>query len=42
MPIDATGDMRTDLLGLSTGSKPQLQLWNNTWAASNATNVFGV
>ncbi|GAA5911051.1 hypothetical protein JCM6882_006862 [Rhodosporidiobolus microsporus] len=43
MPLDATGDMRTDLLGFAAadGSKTTTpRLWNNTWEASNRTSVF--
>ncbi|GAA6047594.1 hypothetical protein JCM3770_001581 [Rhodotorula araucariae] len=39
MPIDATGTMRTDLLGFTPGSKSP-QLWRNAWESSNRTSVF--
>ncbi|GAA6029384.1 hypothetical protein JCM8097_003650 [Rhodosporidiobolus ruineniae] len=40
--LDATGDMRTDLLGFAAGSKGGPQLWNNTWEASNRTSIFSL
>lgn len=38
MPLDATGNMRTDLLGMTASG--QHQLWQNSWQESNATSVF--
>ncbi|GAA5877748.1 hypothetical protein JCM1840_003347 [Sporobolomyces johnsonii] len=40
MPLDATGDMRTDLLGFSPDDKSVPRLWNNSWVASNHTSIF--
>ncbi|CEQ39850.1 SPOSA6832_01410, partial [Sporobolomyces salmonicolor] len=42
MPLDATGDMRTDLLGFSPDDKSVPRLWNNSWAASNHTSIFSL
>ncbi|ORY59424.1 hypothetical protein BCR35DRAFT_283657 [Leucosporidium creatinivorum] len=42
MPLDASGDMRTDLLGMSSSSNSKPQLWKNTWDESNSTSVFNV
>ncbi|GAA5874252.1 hypothetical protein JCM8547_007805 [Rhodosporidiobolus lusitaniae] len=44
MPLDATGDMRTDLLGFAYEDKKNSppRLWNNTWEASNHTSVFSL
>ncbi|BGP13717.1 hypothetical protein JCM10213_007105 [Rhodosporidiobolus nylandii] len=42
MPLDATGDMRTDLLGFAPGDSSTPRLWNNTWEASNKTSVFSL
>lgn len=42
MILDATGDMRTDLLGMSSESNSKPQLWSNTWDESNSTSVFNV
>ncbi|BGP45902.1 hypothetical protein JCM10450v2_001737 [Rhodotorula kratochvilovae] len=39
MPLDATGTMRTDLLGFAPGAKTP-QLWKNVWEDSNRTSVF--
>ncbi|KAM0754773.1 hypothetical protein T439DRAFT_309573 [Meredithblackwellia eburnea MCA 4105] len=47
MPFDATGDMRTDLLGFvksGSGKKAALvpKLWTNVWDPSNNTNLFEI
>lgn len=42
LPFDATGDMRTDLLGFSTDSNSAPVLWNNVWEESENTAVFNV
>ncbi|GJN88667.1 hypothetical protein Rhopal_001633-T1 [Rhodotorula paludigena] len=39
IPLDATGDMRVDLLGVPAGEK-EPQLWRNVWEASNQSAVF--
>lgn len=41
IPFDASGDMRTDLLGFLPG-RALPQLWNNIWESSNQTNLFSV
>lgn len=41
IPFDATGDMRTDLLGFSPSTSAP-QLWNNVWESSNGTEVFAM
>lgn len=40
MPFDATGTMRTDLLGMSSSSPSTPKLWQNVWEKSNSTSVF--
>ncbi|GAA6006356.1 hypothetical protein JCM10207_000615 [Rhodosporidiobolus poonsookiae] len=46
MPIDATGDMRTDLLGFAPGTGKDKagmpRLWNNSWESSNRSSVFSL
>lgn len=42
LPFDATGDMRTDLLGFSVDSKSAPVLWNNVWEESGNTAVFNL
>jgi integrin alpha FG-GAP repeat containing protein 1 len=41
IPFDASGDMRTDLLGFSP-NQPLPQIWNNVWESSNQTNLFSM
>ncbi|GAA5822622.1 hypothetical protein JCM11251_004321 [Rhodosporidiobolus azoricus] len=45
MPLDATGDMRTDLLGFAAAdaSKASIpRLWNNAWESSNRSSIFSI
>ncbi|GAA5984638.1 hypothetical protein JCM11641_004548 [Rhodosporidiobolus odoratus] len=42
LALDATGNMRTDLLGFAAGEKSGPRLWNNTWEASNRTSLFSL
>jgi integrin alpha FG-GAP repeat containing protein 1 len=42
MPLDATGDMRTDLLGFAADSKTVPRLWTNSWESSNKTSLFSL
>lgn len=39
IPLDATGDMTTDLLAFSSTTK-KLELWQNSWSDSNYTEIF--
>lgn len=42
MVFDATGDMHTDLLGVSAESSKAPKLWKNVWDSSNRTSLFNV
>lgn len=47
IPFDATGDMRTDLLGLvpdASGNKKSFvpRVWSNVWDSSNRTRLFNL
>lgn len=42
IPFDATGDMRTDLIGFAAGALTVPQLWNNVWETTNGTQVFNL
>lgn len=40
--VDATGDMEIDLLGLPYNSSSSLQMWRNSFSATNTTAAFEV
>jgi integrin alpha FG-GAP repeat containing protein 1 len=42
IPLDAQGDMRTDLLGFPFGDDKHqnLKVWQNSWQESNKTEIF--
>lgn len=38
--LDATGDMRVDLLGYTSKAKDKMSLWKNAYARTNQTQLF--